>query len=77
MKNLTLTLPDETYQNLRIAAAREGKSMSRFVGGLVARQFATAEDDPKAAMERFLSGPLWSLTDEDGRAPSRDQIYDR
>ena len=31
----------------------------------------------REALERFLSGPLLKLTDENGKAPSRDQTYDR
>ncbi|MGJ3262082.1 MAG: hypothetical protein ACFE0R_02510 [Salinarimonas sp.] len=28
------------------------------------------------AMQRFLAGPPMDLLDENGRAPTRDQIYD-
>lgn len=78
MKNLTLTLPEETFARLRVAAAREGKSMSKFVGALVERQVdAQPEHSGRRAMDIFLSGPLLDLTDENGNAPTRDQIYDR
>lgn len=78
MKNLTLTLPDETFARLRVAAASEGKSMSKFVGALVERQVGTRERrDPAEAMRLFLAGPLYDLTDENGKAPSREEIYDR
>jgi hypothetical protein len=30
----------------------------------------------RAALERFLSGPLLDLTDENGKAPSRDQLIE-
>lgn len=76
MKNLTLALPDETYQSLRVAAAQEGKSMSRFVGDLVARRISRPMNKVEA-MRRFLEAPDWDLTDENGNAPTRDQIYDR
>ncbi len=78
MKNLTVTLPEETFARLRMAAAREGKSMSKFVGALLDRQIGSDETRGDAvALERFLAGPLWNLTDENGNAPTRDQIYDR
>ncbi|AMJ60854.1 hypothetical protein AXW83_11610 [Bosea sp. PAMC 26642] len=78
MKNLTLTLPDDTFARLRMAAARDGKSMSKFVGTLVERQIGSVDHTSQIeAMERFLAGPLWDLTDENGKAPTRDQIYDR
>ncbi len=31
----------------------------------------------KEGLERFLSGPLMDLTGENGKAPSRDKLYDR
>lgn len=76
MKNLTVTLPDETYQHLRVAAAKQGKSMSRLVGELVERRIGRPISKAEA-MRRFLNGPLMDLTDENGNAPTRDQIYDR
>jgi plasmid stability protein len=78
MKNLTITLPDETFARLRVAAAKNGKSMSKFVGTLVERQIGSDDQTSRIeAMERFLAGPLWDLTDENGKAPTRDQIYER
>jgi hypothetical protein len=78
MKNLTLTLPEDSFSRLRVAAAREGKSMSKFVAALIERQIGSEDKSSDVeAMERFLAGPLWDLTDEDGNAPTRDQIYDR
>ncbi|PZO02131.1 MAG: hypothetical protein DCF30_05830 [Hyphomicrobiales bacterium] len=75
MKNLTLTLPDDAYGRLRVEAAREGKSMSKFVGELIERRVGRPMSKAEA-MQRFLAGPLWDLTDENGNAPTRDQIYD-
>ncbi|MGN6098430.1 MAG: hypothetical protein ACTHP8_19620 [Bosea sp. (in: a-proteobacteria)] len=76
MNNLTLPLSDETYQNLRMAAAQQGKSMSRLVGELVERRIGRPISKA-AAMRRFLAGPSLDLTDENGNAPTRDQIHDR
>lgn len=76
MKNLTVTLPDETYQQLRIAAARQGKSMSRMVGELLQQRIGLPIGKAEA-MRRFLDGPSLKLTDDNGNAPTRDQIYDR
>ena len=36
MKNVTITLPDEVYRAARIAAATEGKSLSRYVADRLA-----------------------------------------
>lgn len=76
MNNLSLPLPDETYQNLRMAAAQQGKSMSRLVGELVERRIGQPISKAEA-MRRFLAGPSLDLTDENGNAPTRDQIHDR
>jgi len=76
MKNLTVSLPDETYQHLRMAAAQQNKSMSRFIGELLERRIGRPISKAEA-MRRFLDGPPLDLTDENGNAPTRDQIYDR
>jgi plasmid stability protein len=76
MKNLTVTLPDETYQHLRVAAAQQGKSMSRLVSELLETRIGRPISKIEA-MRRFLDGPPLDLTDENGKAPTRDQIYDR
>lgn len=77
MKNLTITLPEQTLAKLRIEAAKAGKSVSKFMADLAEERIGSADVDPGEAMRRFLSGPLYDLTDENGKAPSRDQIYDR
>ena len=76
MKNLTVSLPDETYQHLRLAAAQQNKSMSRLVGELLERRLGRPLTKAEA-MRRFLDGPPMKLTDENGNAPTRDQIYER
>lgn len=75
MKNVTITLPEQTLAKLRVEAAKAGKSVSKFMADLAGIGSRTA--DPGQAMRQFLSGPLYDLTDENGKAPSREQIYDR
>ena len=118
MKNVTISMDEEIVARARVEAAREGKSLSRFVAEAVKRTMSGAvavgrelrfdereilrkldaeaakrgigarelvadllgESRPKAemtAMERFLAAPPMDLLDANGRAPSRDQIYDR
>lgn len=76
MKNLTITLPDETAAQVRVAAAKAGKSMSCYIVDLLTRQ-----DDFRAekivAMETFLSAPSVPISDENGRPPSREELYRR
>jgi hypothetical protein len=56
MKNVTITLPDDLAARARVEAARQGKSLSRFIADLLAERCGAAEDR-LAALERFLSGP--------------------
>ena len=76
MKNVTITLPEDVLERARVEAAKQGKSLSRFVSELVDQRVGRPMTG-KEAIERFLAGPLMNLTDEAGRAPTRDQIYDR
>lgn len=76
MKNVTLTLAEDVVGRARVEAARQGKSLSRFVSDMVEERVRPRLTQ-KQALERFLSGPLLDLTDENGKAPTRDQIYDR
>ena len=75
MKNVTITMNDVVMTKARIEAARQGKSLSRFVSELVEQRLGRTLTS-KEAMGRFLAGPLMDLTDEHGNAPSRDKIYD-
>ena len=76
MKNVTITLDDQVAADARVQAAQEGKSLSRFVTELV-QQRVGRKLTQKEAIERYLAGPQMDLTDENGKAPTRDQIYDR
>lgn len=76
MKNVTITMPEQTLAKVRVEAAKAGKSVSKFISDLAEARVLPSED-PRAALAIFLSGPLLDLTDENGNAPTRDQIYDR
>ncbi|HVL74167.1 MAG TPA: DUF6364 family protein [Beijerinckiaceae bacterium] len=75
MKNVTITLEEDLVRRARIQAAREGKSLSRFVSELVTKHVGR-EMNQQEAMRAFLAGPAMDLTDENGKAPSRDELYD-
>jgi plasmid stability protein len=74
MKNVTVTMDEKLLERVRIRAAREGKSVSRLMSeaaeSLVGRTLTQKE-----ALDDILARPPLSLT-VDGRAPSRDDIYD-
>jgi hypothetical protein len=73
MKNVTVTMEDALLQRARIAAARDGKSLSRFVAEAVEQRVGRPLSQ-REAIERFLAGPLMNLTDENGKAPTRDEL---
>lgn len=72
MKNVTITLPDDVLAWARVEAARQSKSLSRFVAGLVEERRG-ATGDPAAALTRFLSGPGFPGASKD--LPTREELY--
>jgi hypothetical protein len=75
MKNVTVTMDEALLRKARIAAAEQGKSLSKFIAETMERRVGR-ELTQKDAIARFLTGPLMDLTDENGKAPTRDEIYD-
>lgn len=73
MKNVTVTMDEAILQRARVAAARDGKSLSRFVAEAVEQRVGRPLTQ-REAIERFLAGPLMNLTDENGKAPTRDEL---
>jgi hypothetical protein len=74
MKNVTVTMDEAVLKRARVAAAQEGKSLSRFIAETVERRIGE-RITKKEALQQFLSGPLMDLTDENGNAPTRDGLY--
>jgi hypothetical protein len=75
MKNVTVTMDEAVLQRARVAAAREGKSLSRFVSELVERSVGRPMTQ-REALKVFLDGPPLHALDENGKAPTRAQMYD-
>jgi hypothetical protein len=80
MKNVTISMDDELAHLTRIAAARAGKSVSKYLAE-AARDKIDA--DKKAAselgrnrqleaLERIFAGPKWDVT-ENGRMPTAEE----
>jgi hypothetical protein len=61
MKNVTITLPDDLAREARVAAAKQDKSLSRFIADLLAERCGEhsepGKSDKLAALEQFLNGP--------------------
>lgn len=73
MKNVTISLDDTVVHDARVAAASQGKSLSRFVSEVLSDHLTRS--NRRRAIRDFLDGPLWELTDENGRLPTREEIY--
>ena len=76
MKNITITLDPDTAKWIRIKAAEQNKSVSRFVGELLQQQMKERAEYQRA-MERFLSKPPIKLREPDEPLPTRKEIYGR
>jgi hypothetical protein len=77
MKNVTITLDEETATWARVRAAQRNLSLSRFVGELLQQHMHEAREYEQA-MRRYLSrGPFRALKGRAERYPSRDELHDR
>ncbi|HEY5634408.1 MAG TPA: CopG family transcriptional regulator [Burkholderiaceae bacterium] len=76
MKNVTITLDEETAAWVRVHAARHETSVSRIVGEMLREkmQDARAYD---SAMRRFLARPARPLSAPGQPLPARDDVHDR
>lgn len=84
MKNVTVSLDEALLAEARVKAARAGKSLSRYMAGLVEADVggtrlpgtpATREEQIEALKE-MLSGPKWAIM-RDGRMPTSDERNER
>ncbi len=76
LRNVTVTLDEETARWARIEAARRDTSVSRMLGELLRREMK-GEAAYEAAMERFLAQEP-AVHRQDGRTlPTRDELHDR
>ena len=76
MRNITITLPEECARWVRVRAAQEDRSVSRWLAELL-EGMRRREDDYDAAMERLLAIKPQKLNWIAGRRPTREEIYDR
>jgi hypothetical protein len=74
MKNVTVTLDEETARWARVEAARREMSVSSFVR-LLLREHMGGQAAYSGAMARYLSRRPAAISD--GRYPSRDEVHDR
>ena len=76
MKNVTVSLPEDTARWLRVEAAKADRSVSAWLADLLeGRRRQDAEYE--AAMERCLAIKPRKLQWVDGRKPTREELHDR
>lgn len=76
MKNVTITLDEETAAWARVNAARRNLSLSRFVGDLLAERMRESREYDEA-MRRYFALKPFPLKGSPERYPSREELYDR
>lgn len=75
MRNVTVTLDDETARWARIEAAKREMSVSRFIREMLRERMA-GQLTYEAAMERYLARVPAPLK-RGGPYPRRDELHDR
>ena len=76
MKNITITLPEETARWLRIKAAENERSVSKWLAELL-EGMQRREDEYEVAMKRYLAIKPRKMEWVDGRKPTREELHDR
>ena len=76
MKRITITLPDDLARWLRVRAAEDDRSVSRWIADLLAGM-RRGEDEYEAAMREFLAVKPRRMEWVDGRKPTREELHDR
>ena len=76
MKKVTITLPEDLARWLRIEAAKDDRSVSRWLAELLERM-RRQEDQCEAAMKRYLAMKPRKIDWPNDRRPKREELYDR
>ncbi len=75
-RNVTIALDEDTARWLRVEAARQDISVSRFVAELLGRYMGSA-GGYEQSMKEFLSRGPRELKGKGTAYPSRDELHDR
>jgi len=57
MKNVTITLPEDLARRARVEAAKQDKSLSRFLADLIEERCKIDQTDKIALLREFFDGP--------------------
>ena len=76
MKNVTVSLPEDTARWLRVEAAKADRSVSAWLADLL-ESLRRQDDEYEAAMARYLAIKPRKFQWVDGRKPTREELHDR
>jgi hypothetical protein len=76
MRNVTVTLDEETFAKARIRAAERNLSLSRFMGELLARELRH-NDEYERAYRAWRAAKAFAPKGKAQKYPSREEIHDR
>ena len=76
MKNITITLDEQTAARARRQAAQLGVSLSRYVGQVLEKSLQESREYERA-MHRFFAVTSRSPYKSEGKYPKREELYDR
>lgn len=76
MKNITITLDEETARLARVRAAKRDLSVSRYLGELVHKDIRESREYEEA-MQRYFSSTLVIHRQPGERRPTREELHDR
>ncbi len=75
MKNVTVTLEEEVALWVRVRAAEQNQSVSRYLADMLRKQM-TEEKTYEEAMSRFLARKPSPISDSE-TYPARETLYER
>ena len=76
MKNVTVTLDEDTAARARVQAAERNMSLSRYIGELLRKEIRQA-DEYEVAYRAWRAEKPWPLKGAPQPYPQRDELYDR
>ena len=76
MKNVTITLDEETAAWARVHAAKQNMSVSRMIGEMLQQRMRQLQEYENA-MHRYLAKAPVALKRKGARYPVRDAIHER
>lgn len=76
LKNITITLDEQTADWARLHAAERGISLSRYVGEVLMREMPKARTYERA-MQAFLAQKPFLSIGPDEKLPTREEIHER